>query len=71
MANKVFKRAALNVYFQTGLDEQEKPILKRLTLQHVAANTTSEALTAVAQAIASLYDGVLAEVEVVSNETIA
>ncbi|MER2000607.1 MAG: DUF1659 domain-containing protein [Lysinibacillus sp.] len=70
MANNVFKRATLNIYFEMGFDDSGKPIIKRHTLQNVAQSATPAALQAAAQAIATLYNGTLDEVEVVSNATI-
>lgn len=70
MANNNFKRATLNIYFETGFDDNGKPIKKRQTLQNVSQSATPAALQATAQAIASLYNGTLSEVEVVSSASI-
>lgn len=67
MANTIFKRATLNVYFLTGVTADGKAIRKRQTLQHVAENTSAASLNAVADAIAMLYNGQLDEVETVNN----
>lgn len=71
MANKYFQHATLNLYFHVGFDENSQPIVKRQSLQNVSQSVTPTALQTVAQAIGSLYNGDLVEIEQVSNEVIA
>lgn len=70
MVNSLFKRAVVNIYFQTGIAENGKAIKKRQTLQYVSQNANPTSIASAANAIASLYNGQLVEVEVVSNELI-
>ena len=71
MANKYFQHATLNLYFHVGFDENSQAIVKRQSLQNVSQSVTPTALQTVAQAIESLYNGDLVEIEQVSNEVIA
>lgn len=70
MANNVFKRATLNLHFEVGIAEDGKPVVKRQTLQNVSQMATPAELQATAQAIASLYNGTLNEVEIVKADSI-
>ena len=71
MANYVFQHATMYVNFHVGVDDLGEPIIKRQTIKNVAQSASAADVQVFAQALASLYDGELLDVELVSNEVVA
>ncbi|MGN7477299.1 DUF1659 domain-containing protein [Solibacillus silvestris] len=51
-----FLSASLSVFFQTGVDEYNEPIIKSATYRNLANNVTAQQLHTVALAIVGLTD---------------
>ena len=51
-----FLSATLTVFYQTGLDEFNEPVIKSSTFRNVAMNATAQQLQTVATTIVGLTD---------------
>ncbi len=64
MAVQMLERTQLRLIFKVGFDARtKKPILKRKTFSNIKTNATAEQLYRTAEAIASLQEHSLSEVE--------
>lgn len=54
MASYNFEEATLKITFETGLDENGKPVVTSKTYRNVRSNVEAEKIASVALAIASL-----------------
>lgn len=67
MASEMLDRKSLVLLIEEGMDTSGKPIVKRYTYSNVKADATTESLLETAQAISSLYDGMLSDINVVAT----
>lgn len=56
MNNFGFMEATMTVFYQTGTDDLNEPIIKSSTYRNVASNVTAAQLTAIATALVGLTD---------------
>ncbi|WP_332645448.1 DUF1659 domain-containing protein [Lysinibacillus sp. 54212] len=71
MAAYQFQSASLVLSFDAGVNEENKPIVKKATYRNVKEQASATELAAVATALGSLSELTLIDVEKTQKETIA
>jgi hypothetical protein len=67
MAQAVVTSSKLRLVFQVGMDDEGKPVLKAKTLSNIQKSATADQLFQAAQALISLSNDTLSNIERVDN----
>ncbi|MBY0148907.1 DUF1659 domain-containing protein [Neobacillus niacini] len=67
MATAVIATSRLRLVFQTGMDDDGKPLLKAKTFSNIQKSATADQLFQAAQAIIGLSGDTLSNIEKVDN----
>ncbi|MEK9198360.1 DUF1659 domain-containing protein [Ureibacillus sp. FSL E2-3493] len=70
MAAYNFENATLKLSFETGVDEQGKPIITSKTYRNVRANVEASQIAAVVQVLASLSNYTLQKAQKIETESV-
>lgn len=70
MAQFRFENASLKLFYETGVDEQGKPILASKTYQNIRESVSANQLQAVVNAFGSLSHYPVYQAKVVKTDTI-
>ncbi|WP_028392387.1 DUF1659 domain-containing protein [Bacillus cihuensis] len=62
MANEILEAVTIRLEFETGLDEEGMPIVKRKSFSNVKTDATSDNILTAAEAIAGLQMHLLSKV---------